>query len=35
MPGTSADGSNAACSIWAKKLSGLRLSVIVPTLISG
>ena len=35
MPGTSALGSNAACSIWAKKFSGLRFSVIVPTSISG
>ena len=35
MPGTTADGSNAACSIWAKKLSGLRFRVIVPTLMSG
>ena len=34
MPGT-ADGSNAACSISAKKFSGLRFNVIVPTLISG
>ena len=35
MPGTSADGSNAACSISAKKFSGLRSRVIVPTSISG
>ena len=35
IPGTSADGSNAACSICAKKFSGFRFSVIVPTGISG
>ncbi len=35
MPGTKLDGSNVACSIWAKKFSGLRFSVIVPTLIRG
>jgi hypothetical protein len=35
IPGTTADGSNADCSICAKKLSGFLSSVIVPTLISG
>ncbi len=35
MPGTTADGSKAACSTCAKKLSGLRLRVIVPTLMRG
>ena len=31
MPGTVLPGEKAACSIWAKKFSGLRFSVIVPT----
>jgi hypothetical protein len=35
MPGTSALGSKAACSTSAKKFSGLRLSVMVPTVMSG
>ncbi len=35
MPGTRFDGSNDDCSIWAKKFSGLRFRVIVPTLIFG
>ncbi len=35
MPGTVLPGENAACSISAKKFTGLRLSVSVPTGISG
>ena len=35
MPGTVLPGENAACSIWAKKLSGFLFRVIVPTLIIG
>ena len=35
MPGTVFAGENAACSICAKKFSGLRLSVCTPTSISG
>ena len=35
MPGTVLPGENAACSICAKKFSGLRFSVIFPTRTSG
>src|SRR5690242_705737 len=35
IPGTVLPGEKAACSICAKKFSGLRLSVMVPTRISG
>jgi hypothetical protein len=35
MPGAVFPAENAACSIWAKKLSGFLFSVIVATLISG
>src|ERR1035437_10167235 len=35
MPGTVLPGENAACSIWAKKLSGFLFRVIAPTLIIG
>jgi hypothetical protein len=35
MPGTVLPGENAACSICAKKSSGLLFSVIVATVISG
>jgi hypothetical protein len=35
MPGTRFEGENAACSISAKKLRGLRFSVKWPTGIKG
>ena len=35
MPGTKFAGENAACSISAKKFSGLRFRVCVPTLTNG
>ena len=35
MPGTTCAAQNATCSVSAKKLSGLRLSTILPTGVSG